>query len=491
MILDKILSAIAKEVVNENDNVIQVILTILSSYTRNPLNLRILAPSGEGKTYIVLTTAQYFPQDNIWIIAEASAKSFRYMADKLVLEIDGEFVPLEEYAAEHYEILSDEFASRKEREIAENTIKTLTKQAYRLLDFTNKTIIFLDSQSFALWETLKTTLSHDSKIRKDMTTNKINGANALQKVVYKGFPAVIYCSAKDEIGNDETDEINTRFNSVSIEGSTAKYEKMLELVQAKAGAFYDELVISKEEKEQVVKLVKQLIDLIGGFTGVFNPYDVPIRKNFPNDKGMRSRQMATLVSNINLLALANSQERYSLVGNGKNLIIVSFADVIQANSFTKKPAMIALTKIQFFNDKIRDAINKSVDSQTVDGAATATRRQIAEYLKTDSKKLYDTYLVPLEEHGYIESIEDSTHTQRVRYVVTPRYRKEKAKLSQTFLEIPQVLTGFTSLKLCLESALNQWVNNGYKIVNSKGETVDLETLLNLEVISTGFKIPQA
>ena len=96
MILDDIIESISKEAIDEKDNIRQVIITILSSRSGNPQNLRILAPSGEGKTYTVLQTSQYFPQDDIMTISEASSKSFRYMAQSKVIEIDGKFVDFEE-----------------------------------------------------------------------------------------------------------------------------------------------------------------------------------------------------------------------------------------------------------------------------------------------------------------------------------------------------------------------------------------------------------
>jgi len=146
MILDDIVKSISKEVIDEKDNIRQVILTILSSRTDNPQNLRLLSPSGEGKTYTVMQTAQYFPQDDIWIISEASSKSFRYMAQSKVIEIDGKFVDFDEVIQPYEAQLGD----KTKRAEAEKKIKELEKKACNLLDFTNKTIIFLDAQSYSL-----------------------------------------------------------------------------------------------------------------------------------------------------------------------------------------------------------------------------------------------------------------------------------------------------------------------------------------------------
>ena len=47
-ILEYIIQVCGKEIKEEDSNIKQITLTFFSSYTNNPMNLRILAPSGEG-----------------------------------------------------------------------------------------------------------------------------------------------------------------------------------------------------------------------------------------------------------------------------------------------------------------------------------------------------------------------------------------------------------------------------------------------------------
>ena len=460
MILDDIIESISKEVIDEKDNIRQVILTILSSRSDNPQNLRILAPSGEGKTHTVMQTAQYFPKDNIWTISEASSKSFRYMAQSKVIEIDGKFVDFDKMI-QPYQVLLKDKTSRFD---TEKKIKELEKEAYNLLDFTNKTIIFLDAQSYSLWESLKTTLSHDAEIRKDITTNKINGKNQLQRTAYKGYPAVIYCSAKDEMSKDETDEINTRFNTISIKGSTSKYKKMLKLVMQKNNPFYEQDVISSHEKEATKSKVLQLIENIESFHGVFNPYSDQIADIFPSDKGFRARQLNILSTAINLITLSRSEKRYSLIGNEKQFVISSIEDVIEANKLIKQPNPLAITKIQFFNEKIKPVLLGKLVSTIA--------REIADELDLDRKKLLETYLTPLVDHGYLESSPDTENRTRLVFSITPKYLNEDASFESTFIDTS------TLDNSCLKSAFEYRLEQGYKIVNSKGEFIDLDAFLN-------------
>jgi len=458
MKFDEIIESISKEVIDEKDNITQVVLTLLSAYADNPQNLRILAPSGEGKTHTVLQTAKYFPQKNIWKISEASSKSFRYLAQSKVIETEVGFIDFDEVIEPYSEQLSD----KSKHVEAEKKIKELEKQAYFLLDFTNVTIIFLDAQSFGLWESLKTTLSHDDMIRKDITTNKINGKNQIQKTAYKGFPAVIYCSAKDEISRDETDEMNTRFNTVSIKGSTKKYKEILNLVLQNDDPTLE--IISKNEIKETKIKVEQIIENIKSYHGVFNPFSQNIVDNFPCDRGSRARQLKTLSNTIKMLTLSASENRFSLIKDDKQFLISSKSDVIEAIQMIREPNPIAVTKIQFFNEKIRPFFLERLDS--------AIAREIAEPLNMDRKKLLENYLTPFVDHGYLEKERDPSNKSREVYSLPPRYEKEDASIFSTLIDTSTIDIS------CLKNALKCRFEQGYKAVNSEGSVISLESIVN-------------
>lgn len=458
MRFDEIIQLISKEVIDEKDNIEQVILTILSSYTDNPQNLRILAPSGEGKTHTVLQTAKYFPQKNIWKISEASNKSFRYLAQSKVIKIDEDFKDFEEVVQPYHEQLSD----KSKRAEAEKNIKKLEKQAYFLLDFTNVTIIFSDAQSFGLWESLKTTLSHDDVIRIDITTNKINGKNQIQRTAYKNYPAVIYCSSKDEIGRDTTDEINTRFNTVSIKGSTEKYKKILNLVLQKDDPTQE--IISRDEINEIKTKIKAIIENIKSYHGVCNLFSQNIVENFPCDKGSRARQLKILSNTIKMLTLSRSENRFSLIKDDKQFLISAKSDVIEAIQIIREMNPIATTKIQFFNEKIRKFFLERLDSTIA--------REIAESLNMDRKKLLENYLIPLIDHGYLEKEPDPANRSRDVYSLAPRYEKEEASIFLTLIDTSTIDIS------CLKKALERRFEQGYIVIDSRGSVISLETIVN-------------
>ncbi|MBC8250558.1 MAG: hypothetical protein H8E89_03115 [Candidatus Nitrosopelagicus sp.] len=452
--LDKIIEICEKEVKEERDNIIQIILTILSSYTKNPQNLRILAPSGEGKTYLVNHVADLFPKENIMKLSNATPQSFKYLATRKVIEISPDTWQDYEIAMQPLEDALKKTKDVFEKKELKNQIQSYKERTYNMYDFENKIIIFLDSQSFALWESMKTSLSHDDEYIKGHTVNKNNkGSNITTKTVFKGFPAVIYCSAKDEINIDKTDEINTRFNTISIKGNQKKYKKMLHIQGLRTGLptpLYEEKIISEEEIEMGCKNVELLIENILEYgqnkNPILNLYTDVISGQFKADAGFRVRQLAILLSNITITTLLNADQRPKIVIDGERYPITLKQDVQRANELTREPTNISLTKIQFFNQYIKPAI-KTIGKEisTVnDVIVAATAREIAEWIvsefsrTTDRKRLLETHLQPLVEHGYLEQMEDPTNRKQNLFFIPPRYQDEDAKLESTFIDISTI-----------------------------------------------------
>ena len=64
-----------KQTVKQEDPLVrQIVYTAISKDTSNPINLAVLAPTSEGKTYAVLESIQYFPKQDIWKIGSMTPK---------------------------------------------------------------------------------------------------------------------------------------------------------------------------------------------------------------------------------------------------------------------------------------------------------------------------------------------------------------------------------------------------------------------------------
>jgi len=65
---------------------------------------------------------------------------------------------------------------KEARKEIEKQLRELRDSVYDLVDFTNKVIVLVDSQSFELFESIKATLSHDQAELKSFSVNKSNQA---------------------------------------------------------------------------------------------------------------------------------------------------------------------------------------------------------------------------------------------------------------------------------------------------------------------------
>ncbi|MCH8916125.1 MAG: hypothetical protein IIA82_09845 [Thaumarchaeota archaeon] len=489
-VLEDIVKACSKEIKEEETNIKQIILTLLSAWTNNPQNTRILAPSGEGKTYLVTKLAELFPQENITILAKATPQSFKYtFCSKKVIEngtgnyqdYDIALKPLEEQLKKTID--------RETKKEIEKQIQELKDSVYDLVDFTNKIIVLVDSQSFELFDSIKATLSHDQENLKSFSVNKSKSGTILgQKFVIRGFPAVIYCSAKDEQKRDTTDEINTRFNTISLNTSPKKYRKMLELEAIHSSlpdSIYQEEVISEKEVEELKEKIKQIINYVKDFGKCCNPYGLGIQKLFRDDAGFRTRQFKILNNNIIIHTLANAKFRPKIIHDEIKTPITTRLDIEEACKLTKEPREIQPYKIKFFNDYIRCAILETgKEKHLIDvDFKCLTATELADYITkkgrtADRQKLQESFLKPLVEHGFLDEFQDPDNRTRNIYTLAQGFLNNEASLESTLIDTSMLNTS------CLDSFVKKFIEQRYnseslKILDENDQEITPKELLEL------------
>jgi DNA polymerase, archaea type len=84
--IDFILSSFLKEAREEQLLGEQLLITMLSAYTKNPLNMCINAPSGEGKNYVISRVSEYFPSDDVIVYAGMTDKALFHRRGELVVK---------------------------------------------------------------------------------------------------------------------------------------------------------------------------------------------------------------------------------------------------------------------------------------------------------------------------------------------------------------------------------------------------------------------
>lgn len=484
-IFEEVANLLQKEVKDEHDNIIHVLITIFSAYTKTPQNLRILAPSGEGKTYIVNKVANLCPQDNIWMLANATPQSFKYKAAKQITEtspgIWEDYNKLEAKIFDAADVIESKSGAviPKLNPEQKAELQKIKENTYSLLDFTNKTVIFLDSQSFQLFESLKTTLSHDREYNKMWTANKSSqGKISTSGIVFRGWPAVIYCSAKDEINQDKTDEINTRFVTITIKGTKEKYRDMLKIKSYGASlpnSIYQKRILSDDDVNTVRDRIQAIIDNIQKYSEEKNPivnfYGDAIADLFKDDAGYRVRQLSNLLSNITVITLARARARPKLVIEDKTYPMAIKEDIELACKITHEANPLPPTKLQFFNKYIRPAFIGVLDGKLTALDLANHVMKITPTMNIDRQTIREKYLDGFVNHGYLECEWDSNNASRYIYSLVPRYQEEEAVI-ETSLIVTSVIDDS-----CVNVFKEQWLSDvpRWKIVDDNGkEILDVE-----------------
>ncbi|HUC96324.1 MAG TPA: hypothetical protein VMR16_01530 [Candidatus Saccharimonadales bacterium] len=215
----ELLDILGTTIKRDDDNKFIAFLCQLSAYTEDSqLNLSFNAPSSSGKSFIPIEIAKLFPSEDVLELGYVSPTSFFHSASEYNKET-------EEY----------------------------------LVDLSRKIIIFLDQPHNMLLEHLRPLLSHDKKEIKVQITDKQqkNGLRA-KKIVLRGYPAVIFCSAGLRMDEQEA----TRFLLLSPEVTQEKIrEGILEsLKKASDRDSYNEkteLDLPRQQLKERIKAIRE------------------------------------------------------------------------------------------------------------------------------------------------------------------------------------------------------------------------------------------
>jgi hypothetical protein len=95
--LDYVTKVILQEARLEKRLTNQLLVTMLSGYSKNPINLLINAPSGEGKNYVINKVISLFPKGDVLPLAGMTEKALFHRPGTLVIkdEITGEYESIE------------------------------------------------------------------------------------------------------------------------------------------------------------------------------------------------------------------------------------------------------------------------------------------------------------------------------------------------------------------------------------------------------------
>ncbi len=390
----------------DNKLVKNILWCYFSTYTSIPINLGIMASTSEGKTYATVEVAKIFPKKDLILVGRMSPTALIHQNGILV---DENLNPIES----RIELLDYEIKKAGDKEIrnhAQRERKELLKTAKNLIDLKGKILLFLDAPDIKLWDMLKPILSHDAE-QINYKTTQTDGSLKVKESILKGWPAVIFCSAKNEAKDRIWDEIETRFDITSPNTSVEKYRAANTYTALKMGtpSFASSLVGDDEDKEYArfhVEKIKEQLCRLDRKNPVCNPFHKIISESFPSRNGSSMRHFNRFTAYSNLSTMINASQKYKIVFETKEdkkeyYIISDISDINNAIEMIGSLSAIPPTLINFVNDIFVPATKEVI----VEGITT---KQLAEkyilvYQKdVTAKKILENFVKPLQNYGIID-----------------------------------------------------------------------------------------
>ena len=435
-----------KKVVKREDVLVrQTFYTGLSTYTFDPINLGIIAPTSEGKTYVVTRALKLFPQEDVWNIGNMSTKVLVRQKGILVGP-DGN--PIQKEVNELRKQIRDLGGAKKnavEKQALIETLDELVENAKTEIDLSGKILVFLEPPHRELWNLVKPILSHDLvKIDFPYVDRTDREGIVTKKVVVKGWPACVFCSARDESAWEVWPEIQSRFLITSPNMNKQKYFEANVLIAQKKGLpnlLKQHVVVSDIDLDIAKHCVKFLKQQIKSFyvannstydkntNAVWIPYGGILSEALPSTKGSDNRVTERVFSFLNVISLAKGHLRPKLEYGPENqtekLVISTLDDLAEVLHITQNVSGMPTHKMQFFKETLvplynsKKTLDASPDGNKQEKRIAVTTRQLADYYKQETDKVLTTdairkiYLEELENNGYIDK-EDSELDKRLK-----------------------------------------------------------------------------
>jgi hypothetical protein len=146
--------------------------------------------------------------------------------------------------------------------------KDLFKDAKKLIDLSNKVLIFLDTPSAKLFEVLMPLLSHDKYEAEYEFTDIHNGIKTKTNIL-RGFPAVIFTAAIDYSHTHRYSEIQRRFIIANPKMTSEKYSSAIHHIAhqlALPDFVYQKLIVSDAQKEKARSIIQQIQERLSEIT---------------------------------------------------------------------------------------------------------------------------------------------------------------------------------------------------------------------------------
>jgi len=406
----------------KNDPILvrQILRVCFSAYSNNPINLGVLAPTSEGKTYATVEVTNIFPSKDVIAVARLSPTALIHqngiLVDEEGNEIGGKLDDL------FFEIMNARKSGDKElAHTLETELRELKNNAKNMVDLSNKILLFLDNPNPATYEMLKPLLSHD-KYELLYKTTSTDGSLKVKETILRGWPATIVCSAKNEAKNEVWPEIQSRFFITSPNTNVEKYKAANSLTGDIMGipSWGSHMYTDEKNREYckffIDKIKESIVEICKDNNNpIFNPYREKIVELLPNTSGIDMRHFSRINAFLNMETILHANENVKIEFISKldstihHSIITSIEDIDNTTKILKEISTLPPDKIKFFDKVFKSAIFENLDSYSSEENVSLTSKELAvKYTSvfkkpTTAKKIVENYLEPLVDEGLIES----------------------------------------------------------------------------------------
>jgi hypothetical protein len=363
-----------------------LILTGISAYSEDPINVFLKGPTSTGKTFPAREVFEHFPERDVWYLAGLSPKALAHEFG----EWDGE--------------------------------------GHRfVVDLRYKILFFLEPPSFMTYMMLRPILSHDRYEFDYKFVDKTGkGQMRTQTVTLRGWPACVFCSSEVNYIEDLTTRGITHTPDITK-------EKWKDAIKRRALESSTPWLLGKEKirRRDIRDSVKALKNRIikERITRVIIPFSEELADRYEVTMARDMRDFTRLLSLIRQAALLHTCQRPYLTDGEEKWVLATERDFeigMELFLTTAETTQLGIPSdvLRFY----RDVLSKK-DQWTYVEAQMAARSSMG--IKTGGKRFKECYIYPLLETGLLVADKDSEDRRRTILQPVAEKAAETAKSKLT------------------------------------------------------------
>jgi hypothetical protein len=474
--IDFVINTIKKEARYDELSIKQLFYGMASAFTKLPIpHIVNSKEAGTGKSYLLNLVSSYFPNKYVIVLSGMSAKALFHKRGVLVIQNKetGDFEPIAPMIEPLQSQIDDienkiidemdnkEPKDRNKKQIKdwkkrirelESEIRDFESRAEKLIQLDNQIIICLDTPEPSVYDALMSIISQDTERDQQYSfvdKSGISGKLGTKDNILRGTPALFTSQVIDDTRTQRFAEKNRRFININPDTSSQKIRAANNIIGLKHGFLpeeYDEIVVSRSDKEKAKQIVKIVIAKLKQHTkhlgpkedGVKIPFALSITNSIPDGHVWSMTITDRTIKYLGIITKVNMDARPRLVNEqtGQFFPIATFEDLketlklMQVGASGARPYIVNwynkvfVPAIKDLGGKPYEKIETGDDGKTilgVDGKSVIIdkerhigvnteqlalkTKEVFKGAKPSNKELRDKYLEPLVNLGVLDKVQ--------------------------------------------------------------------------------------